>query len=252
MYQQISAVDVTFTPAQDTDGNKVPVSVGGFLLHLIQSPDRHLRKHAWESLATGMAATRLRWGLRLPPQSGAMPRSLGCDGMIPFWTCICPSCKYLRQSITMCWTICTLTLSRMCAGCYVCASRYWGRAPCTFSIFWRRWTLGYRPVFSIEEAERQILAALSPLGGEYSDVIATAFRERWVDWADNVGKTDIPMSVWAYDVHPYIATAWHGGLYDVSVLAHELGHVVHATFPAGTRSLAIASQESSYSKCPAR
>ncbi len=37
------------------------------------------------------------------------------------------------------------------------------------------------------------------------------------------------MTMWAYDVHPFIAQAWHGRLYDVSVLAHELGHVVHGT-----------------------
>lgn len=35
------------------------------------------------------------------------------------------------------------------------------------------------------------------------------------------------MTTWAYDVHPFIAQAWHGRLYDVSVLAHELGHVAH-------------------------
>jgi oligoendopeptidase F len=86
---------------------------------------------------------------------------------------------------------------------------------------------GYDPAYSIPEAEQQMRAALEPLGEEYGAIIASAFRDRWIDWADNVGKVEIPMTTWAYDVHPFIAQAWHGRLYDVSVLAHELGHVAH-------------------------
>ena len=94
---------------------------------------------------------------------------------------------------------------------------------------------GYNPAYSLPEAQSQILAALSPLGEEYGAVIATAFQDRWIDWADNVGKTAIPMTMWAYDVHPFVAQAWHGRLYDVSVLAHELGHLVHGRLACQTQ-----------------
>ncbi len=65
LYQQISAADVTFAPVQDTAGNEVPVSVGGFLLYLIQSPDRELRQRAWESLSAGIGGHKAALGTTL-------------------------------------------------------------------------------------------------------------------------------------------------------------------------------------------
>ena len=230
MYQQISAVDVTFTPAQDMDGNKVPVSVGGFLLHQIQSPDRHLRKQAWESLATGIGNHKAALGTTLATairRNATVARLRRYDSILNMHLSELqvPSAVY-HHVLDDLYPDLVPHVRRLLR----LRQQVLGQSTLHFFDLLAPLDPGHRPVFSIEEAERQILAALSPLGGEYSDVIATAFRERWVDWADNVGKTDIPMSAWAYDVHPYIATAWHGGLYDVSVLAHELGHVVHATF----------------------
>ena len=65
LYQQIIAADVTFTPVQDMLGNEVPVSVGSFLLHLIQSPDRELRKRAWESITEGLGSHKAALGTSL-------------------------------------------------------------------------------------------------------------------------------------------------------------------------------------------
>jgi oligoendopeptidase F len=62
VYQQIRAADITFTPVQDVLGNEVPISVGSFLLHLIQSPNRELRERTWESLAAGVSSHKAALG----------------------------------------------------------------------------------------------------------------------------------------------------------------------------------------------
>jgi oligoendopeptidase F len=80
---------------------------------------------------------------------------------------------------------------------------------------------------TFEEGARLIQAALRPLGEEYAEIMARAFRDRWIDRADNPGKAEIPQTGWVYRVHPYVVTAWQDRMNDASVLAHELGHVGH-------------------------
>jgi oligoendopeptidase F len=87
--------------------------------------------------------------------------------------------------------------------------------------------LNYTP----EEAERHILAALRPLGTDYTGVIARAFRERWIDLLPNEGKRSGAYSNGgAYDVHPFILMNYNGKFNDVSTLAHELGHTMHSHY----------------------
>ena len=56
-----------------------------------------------------------------------------------------------------------------------------------------------------------MLAALRPLGDEYGQIMAAAFRDRWVDWTDNRGKCSGAFCASVYGVHPYVLTAWRTG-----------------------------------------
>jgi oligoendopeptidase F len=85
--------------------------------------------------------------------------------------------------------------------------------------------LDYTP----EEAQKNIVAALAPLGPEYVSNVQRAFNERWIDLYPNDGK--VPggySSAGAYDVHPYILFNYNGGYVDMSGVAHELGHTMHS------------------------
>ena len=88
-------------------------------------------------------------------------------------------------------------------------------------------TLEYTP----EEAEAHILAALAPLGPEYTSVLERAFAERWVDVYPTPGKRSGAYSNGgAYDVHPYILLNYNGQFDDMSTYAHELGHTMHSYY----------------------
>jgi oligoendopeptidase F len=83
--------------------------------------------------------------------------------------------------------------------------------------------------YPIERAQPEILAALAPLGPEYTAVIKRAFAERWIDLYPNPGKRAGAYSDGgAYDVHPYMLLNYNGAYSDMSTLAHELGHTVHS------------------------
>jgi oligoendopeptidase F len=96
--------------------------------------------------------------------------------------------------------------------------------------------------YSVEDSERNILAALSRLGPEYAAGAKRAFTERWIDMYPNEGKTSGAYSNGAaYDVHPYMLLNYNGKYDDMSTLAHELGHTMHSYFSNKTQPYPLSS-----------
>jgi oligoendopeptidase F len=96
--------------------------------------------------------------------------------------------------------------------------------------------------YSVEEAQRNILIALAPLGPEYAAGAKRAFTERWIDLYPSTGKTSGAYSAGdAYDVHPYMLLNYNGKYDDMSTLAHELGHTMHSYFSNKTQPYPTAS-----------
>ena len=86
-----------------------------------------------------------------------------------------------------------------------------------------------------------MLAALAPLGTEYTSVLQRAFNERWVDLFPNPGKRSGAYSNGgAYDVHPYVLMNYNGKYDDMSTMAHELGHSMHSYFSNKTQPYPLA------------
>jgi oligoendopeptidase F len=96
--------------------------------------------------------------------------------------------------------------------------------------------------YSIEEAQKHVLAALKPLGPDYASVVNRAFNERWIDVYPTEGKRSGAYSNGgAYDVHPYMLLNYNNKYNDVSTLAHELGHAMHSYYSNKTQPFATAS-----------
>lgn len=91
--------------------------------------------------------------------------------------------------------------------------------------------LSLAPDFSkkitVDEAKAYILEGLEVLGPEYSELIKRAFDERWIDFANNKGKSTGAFCASPYGAHPYILISWTSLMAEVLVLAHELGHAGH-------------------------
>jgi len=83
--------------------------------------------------------------------------------------------------------------------------------------------------YTPEEAQQHILAAMKPLGEEYTGTLKRAFTERWIDLFPTPGKRSGAYSQGgAYDVHPYMLVNYNGKYEDMGTLAHELGHTMHS------------------------
>lgn len=85
----------------------------------------------------------------------------------------------------------------------------------------------YDPPITFEEARELLLDALQILGSEYTDIIDEGLHNRWVDLADNVGKSTGAFCSSIYGVHPFILMTWTDSMRSVFTLAHELGHAGH-------------------------
>lgn len=85
----------------------------------------------------------------------------------------------------------------------------------------------YSNKISFKEAEKYVLDGLSILGDDYIKIMKEAFDNRWIDYANNVGKSTGAFCASPYGTNSYICMTFNGIMSDVMTLAHELGHAGH-------------------------
>jgi oligoendopeptidase F len=85
----------------------------------------------------------------------------------------------------------------------------------------------FNPETTYQEASELILESLKVMGPEYSEIIEKGFKERWVDLADNIGKSTGAFCSSPYGAHPYILVTWQDNMRGCFTLAHEFGHAGH-------------------------
>jgi len=82
----------------------------------------------------------------------------------------------------------------------------------------------YDPKVTIGQSREIVKDALSILGEDYADMVERAYRERWIDFARNVGKSTGGFCSSIYRQNSFILLNWNNRMADVFTIAHELGH----------------------------
>lgn len=85
----------------------------------------------------------------------------------------------------------------------------------------------YNPSATFEEAKETVLKSLAIMGEDYVNIMKRAFDERWIDYADNIGKGTGAFCASPYAAHPYVFMTFQDNMRDAFTLAHELGHAGH-------------------------
>lgn len=85
----------------------------------------------------------------------------------------------------------------------------------------------FEPDISVEESKKYIEESLGVLGDDYLEILKRAYDERWIDFAQNKGKSTGAFCSSPYGAHPFILISWTEKMREVFVLAHELGHAGH-------------------------
>jgi len=85
----------------------------------------------------------------------------------------------------------------------------------------------FNPPATYDEAKDVVLKSLAVMGEDYVKIIEKAFDERWIDYADNVGKSSGAFCASPYASHPFILVTFQNNMRDAFTLTHELGHAGH-------------------------
>lgn len=95
----------------------------------------------------------------------------------------------------------------------------------------------YDPKVTIEESKKYIENGLAILGEDYQSMIRDAYQNRWVDFAQNQGKSTGGFCASPYGKNSFILLSWNNRMADVFTLAHELGHAGHFRSCNSTQSI---------------
>ncbi|MCR4622395.1 MAG: oligoendopeptidase F [Clostridiales bacterium] len=94
----------------------------------------------------------------------------------------------------------------------------------------------YDPKVTIEESHKYVREGLSILGEDYTAMIDRAYRERWIDFARNVGKSTGGFCAGIYRKNSFILLNWNDRMSDVFTVAHELGHAGQSMYSDSAQS----------------
>jgi len=108
----------------------------------------------------------------------------------------------------------------------------------------------FSPSTTYSEACQLIQDALGILGPEYGEIVNSAFNERWVDYANNVGKSTGAFCSSAYGEHSYILMTWADNMRGAFTLAHEVGHAGHLMLAAKNQRLMNARPSTYFIEAP--
>ena len=225
IYGTFTNADLKFEDAVDANGVHHQLTQGTFVA-LEESPDRVLRKSAYEKLYDGYTTFRntaaailngqnkqLKFFAEARKYSTALEASLDRTNV--------PTAVYhnLIDAVHE-------NLDKM--------HRYVGLRKRLLNVEELHFYDVYTPLvpdvdryIPYEQARQTVYEALAPLGEEYRAILKEGFENRWVDVYQNVGKRSGAYSAGA-KVHPYVLMNYTGTLKSQFTLAHEMGHALHS------------------------
>ncbi|MFJ5714782.1 oligoendopeptidase F [Neobacillus sp. NPDC093127] len=227
IYQMTKLADMDFSSIEDEEGNELPVSFALFESRYEFSPDTAVRRKAYDSFVSSlkqykntMAATyaaevnkqvtlaRLRkyesvTHMLLEPQQVTLEMYNNQIDII--YKELAPHMRRFAQL----------------------KQKVLGLNQLLFCDLKAPLDPDFNPETTYEEASQVILDSLQVMGPEYCSIIERGFKERWVDLADNVGKSTGAFCSSPYGAHPYILITWQDNMRGCFTLAHEFGHAGH-------------------------
>lgn len=222
------ATDMTFRPAQTSDGRSQPVGQTN-MTALMGDPDREVRRTAWESYADSYLALKNTLAANL---AGRIKEAIFLARVRGYGSVL--EARLAPDNISA-------------DVFHNLINTYRQNLP-TWHKYWalRRRILGVetlhpydiwaplsdsKPHIPYEQAVEWIAEGLKPLGDEYVSVLRRGcLEDRWVDRYPNQGKYGGAFSYGSQGTHPFIMMNYSDALINLSTLAHELGHSMHSYY----------------------
>ena len=227
IYSRSKAGDVQFAPFMDAAGTVYANSVNGFESNFETHGDTSVRRNAWASFSAGLKAYNQTWAATFATE---VSKNVALSRLRRYRS----TEEFLLQPHQIPHAVYSNILDIIQAELAPHMQRY---------ARLRRRVLGldellycdikvpldpeFNPRMTYEDGCGLILEALAVMGPAYRDFARKAIEQRWVDRADNIGKSSGAFCASPYGVHPFILITWSNTMRNVFTLAHELGHGGH-------------------------
>ena len=225
IYSLFNDADLTFPDAVDAQGAAHPVTHGSYI-PLMMSPDRVLRKSAFQSVYGSYGQFRNTCAATL----GAQVKQLNFYAEARKYGSALEYCLNRNEVPTEVYANLIEAVHANLPAMY----RYLDLRKERLGVDELHFYDLYTPIvedvemkFTYEEACELILKALEPMGEGYLALVRKGLSERWVDVYETPGKRSGADSAGGYGMHPVMLLNFQGELDDVYTLIHEMGHSIH-------------------------
>ncbi len=230
IYSRSKAADMTFEPVVDGEGNTLPMAFAVYEGRYERSSDTVLRRNAWASFTKGLSAYKNTYGATFGTEvkrNVVMAKLRGYESATHMFL------KGQEVTLDVYNNLHDVILTELAPHMrrYVALRKeVLGLDEILYCDIEAPLDPEFSPKTTFEEASEIILGGISTLGPEYREVIAEGLSNRWIDLADNIGKSTGAFCSSIYGVHPYVLVTWSDNMRDALMLAHELGHAGHGVF----------------------
>ncbi|MCY0876174.1 MAG: oligoendopeptidase F [Firmicutes bacterium] len=230
IYSRAKASDMTFAPITDSQGQEHPMSLALYEDHYEQLPDTELRHKAYDSFTEGLKRYQNTFAAGYSAEVRRQITMAKARGYESVTDMLLQPQQVTKEMYNRQLDIIQAELAPHMRRLAKVRQQVLGLSKMKHCDLKVPLDADYAPKTTIAEAGQVIVDALSVLGPEYRQVIETALANRWVDYADNIGKSTGAFCSSPYGVHPYILITWTDTMRGAFVLAHELGHAGHFSF----------------------
>jgi len=250
IYQRSKAADMSFEPVADKDGNQLPMSFAGYENRYERSADIVLRRNAFASFTKGLKAYQNTYGATWGTE---VKKNVVLAKLRGYPSAIHMLLKEQEVSIDVYNNLHDIILTDLAPHMRRYArlrKQVLGLDKMLYCDIEAPLDPDFSPPTTFEQASKVILDGLSVLGPEYIEIIDTGLKNRWIDLADNIGKSTGAFCSTVPGVHPYILITWTDSMRNALTLSHELGHAGHGELTLRNQRLANAEPSMFFVEAP--
>lgn len=233
IFSKLTNADLKFADAEDSKGNRHPVSNGSYVLHM-DSEDRVLRKSAYESMYNGYGSMKNTLAATI---NGHMKQLKVNANVRKYPNTLSAALSSTRVPENVYHNlISTVNANLDKLHRYVALrKKLLGLDELRMYDIYTPMIAGVDEHIPYEEAKQTVYDALAPLGEGYREVLQQGFDSRWIDVYENVGKRSGAYSSGGSIPHPYVLLNHKDNLDSMFTLAHEMGHALHSWYSGHTQ-----------------
>ncbi len=228
IFTMLDDADITFPSIRDAGGEIVELTRGRYL-SFIQSPDRRVRKDAFEALYSGYGRLQNTFGATL---NASVKKDIFAAEVRKYDSALEAAMSEDDVPVTVYTNLIDTVHRRLDL-----MHRYMALRKKMLGVDTLHMYDVYVPLVKdvemkipFEEAVEIVGKALGPLGGEYREVLRKGMTSRWIDVFETRAKAGGAYSNGIYGVHPFVLLNYEPDLTNVFTLAHEMGHALHSYY----------------------